>query len=321
MSCPPHFRRSTTSPLLPITRAPHAQTPRERDCEVEVAPGSARAFTRDFEGAEGADERGRGAQRGCREGRRSVTTGALCGSTSRMRGSNRAGRGAREWEDEELYGWISAGSQAAQDEDTWEGEVRALERLDEHALPPPEDYLLEEDLAPWLSHYPGPSPSIPPRLSLATSHVPRRAHEPAARPRSLAVLPAPPSPLSVSPSSASWPSFSFLDQCTEQDNTNDEADLSPLFSPEHATFLHIAQHGAGGPRQPSPSLSAPDSRAPAPRVSYDVPCEFDAWEAAARFVEEAAGRAERRAEDGHGGARADGARRRLERVRMQLGGA
>ncbi|BGP39160.1 hypothetical protein JCM10449v2_003098 [Rhodotorula kratochvilovae] len=319
MSCPPHFRRSTTSPLVPTPGAPHARASRER--EIDVAPASSRAFTRDFGSDEGADERGRGAQRGHREGRRSVTTGALCGSTSRVRGVSRVGRGAREWEDEELYGCVSAGAEGAQDEDTWEGEVRALERLDEHALPPPEDCLLEDDFAPWLSHCPKPSPSIPPTLSLAISRIPGHAHERAAHPRTVAVLPAPPSPLSTSPSSTSSPSFSFLDRYADQDYNDDEADLSPLFSPEHATFLHIAQHGAGGPRRPSPSLSPPDSRAPAPRVSYDVPCEFDAWEAAARFVEEAAGRAERRAEDGHGGARADGARRRLERVRMQLGGA
>lgn len=58
----------------------------------------------------------------------------------------------------------------------------------------------------------------------------------------------------------------------------DEDNFSPLFSPEHLTALHLAEHGAGGGggRESGTSADARHS------LSYLVPEDDEAWTAAAR---------------------------------------
>jgi len=325
MSCPPtHFRRSLTSPSVLKSTASSA-APDEGD----RADLGRRRITRNSPREEAQDgaERGRRPARdeSMQRGRRSVTAGPLGGSVARARErGSRTRSGAAGGDELALERWSLSVDLGATDDESLEAGWGSSSR-DEVVGAAVNPDLLPLDLT---DAYPSPGspPSFPPRpLFGPTSYIghptpsSRRSsadpsHLPLVRPLG---LPSPHPRPCAPPSSLD----SVLDAF--------DSDWSPLFSPEHCTAAHVSLHGAGGGASPSfPSLSTSTASAQPRRLSYDVPDEYDAWDAAARYLD-VVGAAdvdeERASLDGRGACavsvgRTAAARRRLEMVRLQLAG-
>lgn len=316
MSCPPtHFRRSLTSPSVLKRGLAGPETPGEAGAVImRISP-------RGDDTAEQA-QRGRTVLRErARTGRRSVTTGTMAsGSASRGRGiggRSRARHGratvqASEGEPLAADGeaWLDSRAHAVDTDVGMDvvgasGEATGDELL--LSLDSPSDYLQLR------------GPSIPDSWCLTDPTYDKDVGQSLRRP---STFPAPPVFAAASrthrsrlpPPSPPDPTFAFAEPF-------DEDEVSPFFSPEYHTARHVSLFGAGGGSSVCTSSTA---RPQSCRVSYDVPDEYEAWDAAMRCLSEADARADEWLRDGVGGGggkgRTGAARRRLEMVRMQLGG-
>ncbi|GAA5923760.1 hypothetical protein JCM3775_000497 [Rhodotorula graminis] len=325
MSCPPtHFRRSLTSPSVLKSAATRSPAEEEERARVDLGRGR---FTRNSgreDGREGSERGRRLAREELQRGRRSVTAGPLGGNAVRARGAGSRRRSAAAAPDEQAHErWTLEVARGASVDGSPRADpaISSRDELVGAAVDPL--LLLPSDLgAAFLSLAPPPFPSfLPHNCSSSNSRpLPSSRHSP------------------VHPSAPTYPSLlqpldfpsSRARTCAAPSRVDAaietlDSDWSPLFSPEHCTTLHVSLHGAGGDALPSPSSSISATSPQPRRLSYDVPDEYDAWEAATRCN---IGDEARPDETGAGGAgrgtsaggRTAAARRRLEMVRVQLAG-